>query len=343
MFVTDSEPVFENKTLSAWLEQSFLGRSILFDEAEPKARNAVRQIGTNAIPFLIESARAETSTFQKILSRVSEKQSLVSVPFQDSSDVNHSHNLAVRGFSILGPAGASAVPDLRKLLKSDDFDLRTTAAFCLAQIGPAAAPAVPELSQMLSRNTNSIDVFYAAYALGRMGEAARPAVRALMDAAKRKSAIGEGTVAELAVIRITGQTLDPFLERLKDTSHSREWIGAAGALSILGTDAEPAIPMMLSALQQTNQNIVMVALRNLGIIRRQPDTCIPQIIPFLTSTNVIIRRNAMLVVRRFGSAARPARADVLEHLHDPDFRVRVEATNSLNQIDSQAGDNITVK
>jgi len=177
----------------------------------------------------------------------------------------------------------------------------------------------------------------------RMPEPFKKSFRALMDAAKRKSAIGEGTVAELAVIRITGQTLDPFLERLKDTSHSREWIGAAGALSILGTDAEPAIPMMLSALQQTNQNIVMVALRNLGIIRRQPDTCIPQIIPFLTSTNVIIRRNAMLVVRRFGSAARPARADVLEHLHDPDFRVRVEATNSLNQIDSQAGDNITVK
>src|SRR5258708_1076379 len=56
--VLDPEPSYQGKTLSAWLRQDRAGSLFRpsIEENRTEFKNAIRQIGTNAIPYLLKMA-----------------------------------------------------------------------------------------------------------------------------------------------------------------------------------------------------------------------------------------------------------------------------------------------
>ena len=96
-----------------------------------------------------------------------------------------------------------------------------------------------------------------------------------------------------------------------------------------GAEAEPAVPILLEALQHTNNVIQAHALIVSGMIARQPEQCIPAIVPFLTSANVSDRQKAIRALRDFGTNALPARHAIQGALNDSDPWVRSEAEDVM--------------
>src|SRR5207249_2647819 len=174
-------------------------------------------------------------------------------------------------------AGQEAVPGLLAVLSRSSgtnwevLNLRREAIRALREMGPAARSAIPQLAAF----TND------------------PASPAYLKAE-----------AELALLRIKGESLLPFIERLADTSNA-QWRFTAWLVSGLGTNAEPAIPLLVQALSSTNLAIQSAAIRALGGIHGRPEVSIPALIPLLGSNN-IVRDESIMALGRFGSAARSA-------------------------------------
>ena len=111
----EHEPVYQGKTLTYWLSDFWPGRNPTPEKLE-QDKFAVRQIGTNAIPILLQWISVKDDPFKaKMVTWIS---SHPRVPFRIESGVDK-NMLAVSGFQILGKSqAAAAVPALVEIVKN---------------------------------------------------------------------------------------------------------------------------------------------------------------------------------------------------------------------------------
>jgi len=135
-----TEPAHGGKRLSAWLDE--LSAMTFPGECDPNTRpaQAVRAIGTNAIPWLLHELRAEGSTLKWRFNQLLERQTFIKFRFAGS----HTRlRRACMGFAALGPMAEPAVPALLKLVENKPGYVPSA----LAYVGP---PAIPALQQCLT-------------------------------------------------------------------------------------------------------------------------------------------------------------------------------------------------
>lgn len=84
----EREPVYQGKSLSQWLEEYNQNFLFLNSPIRAQAKSAVGQIGTNALPILLEWTAKKDSILKKELMALAKRQSLVKIHFR-SEDVNH--------------------------------------------------------------------------------------------------------------------------------------------------------------------------------------------------------------------------------------------------------------
>ncbi|HWF18029.1 MAG TPA: HEAT repeat domain-containing protein [Verrucomicrobiae bacterium] len=321
------EPSYQGKTLTGWLEGFYSSM-----QDRPDAINALHHISSNAIPTLLNYVAAKDSRLEKSLLKWNEKHPRMTLPLYPETE---KQELADQGFQILGPDAKSAVPQLIALLKDDDENVRLTAAYCLGCIGDEAKSAVPDLIKEFERE-ESVPPNYnpaAACALGKIGPSARAAIPVLTAGLTNRS---PNLVVQAALINLHAASITPIVEQLKDTTKQAQWIRAMLIARWCGTNASPAIPLFISALNSTNGMVVDTSLVTFGYIHEQPETCIPVIVPFLASKNVWHRFNALESLRMFGKAAKLAVPELIRCLDDPELLLRKTATNALREIDPEA-------
>ncbi len=133
------EPVYQGKRLSKWLEE--IDPNELDDQEVPSnstlAAEAVRQIGTNAVPVLLTMLQTRDSSLMRIWIDISHL-----IPGWSKSFVtdNTIHRRAVLGFKVLGNQAVAAIPRLTVLLENPHSGL--SAARGLIRIGPAGTDAL---------------------------------------------------------------------------------------------------------------------------------------------------------------------------------------------------------
>jgi hypothetical protein len=331
------EPVFEGKPLSVVLDEayghgSFAGRarSAKPDMPRPRAERAVRAMGTKALPVLVEMAGARMSGFRSFVGDIAGDSSMdfLHLPPQEGK-----HGIAVWGMGVLGKEAWPAVPALIRLLGDKDPDVQLTAAQCLARIGPAAAEAVPALIRMLdsgrrAKPYNESLVSIAVYALGEIGPAAGAAASSLEQMTNEFAAV--------ALIKIGRGSFQPFFERLRDISDPGKWTRTAFEVGRMGTNADPAVPLLLAAFQHTNGRIRLVAAMAVGELHRRPDLCLRPLVSLLNSTNKNVRFAALNALGNFGPVAKPVEPEIALCLSDRELEVRKQATNALRLVDPGA-------
>jgi HEAT repeat protein len=123
--------------LSFWLNRLWYAPN----KFDPEAQEAVRQIGTNAIPYLLRLAKPWGSPVKEKASALLPRTFFAKYQTSKSRD----RFLAVYGFTLLGSTARPAVPALMNMLNDDDADIRATAARSLGGIGPGAQDAAPAL------------------------------------------------------------------------------------------------------------------------------------------------------------------------------------------------------
>ncbi|MDB6111320.1 MAG: repeat protein, partial [Pedosphaera sp.] len=201
------EPVYHGKTLSHWLGIYTSPPRNAF--ARREAEDAVRHIGTNAIPTLLRMLRAKDSGFTASLIRSLSRQQLLKIRFTGALERNMQ---AMNAFATLGATAKEAVPELIRIHDQNiSWDSRWATVFALGGIGPAAKEAIPLLLHGMPNADQSIR-FATVRALGQIH-------------------------AEPALV------VPVLTDRLQDGDPEVRVV-AASALGQFGADARPAIPTL---------------------------------------------------------------------------------------------------
>lgn len=156
--VKPSEPdlVYKGKRLTKWLApHPYLeANSSTTRILTPEAEEALRQIGSNAVPTLLRMLRARDSALTVKLMRLVQSQHVIKVEYIPANIWNAS---ALEAFNILGSNGQSAVPELIRIA-SNNFSATSTscAILSLVKVGPAARQAVPYLAQWVTNSDKGL-------------------------------------------------------------------------------------------------------------------------------------------------------------------------------------------
>ena len=147
-------PSYQGRALTSWLQDyanpvhnlqhvSDL-RELNFAQRFKDAEHAVKEIGTNGIPTLLQLLQAKDSGFKRIFFGSGNQFSL----HRYTISAREKRDMAFAGFMILQKEALPAVPQLMALSKHSDPEVRMRAFDCLVIIeSPDLEPLVPVLVQ----------------------------------------------------------------------------------------------------------------------------------------------------------------------------------------------------
>lgn len=265
-----NEPRYGGRYLSAWLQDCCRAKYYSADTDSPwraRAEEAVRHIGTNALPYLLEGLHYERPAW---MNKVSRAAATVRSPRFNLwwAGVLRDHDRGTQasvGFEVLGAQAAPAIPVLIGLL--DDRGSRAPAAI-LGEMGRVALP------QLLSVLTNrSFDVHQradAAWAIECMETNASDTVEVLKGclndepvvAGAAASALPEVTTnRSLFICALTNALVSPSAELRSDL---------LDALGECGAEALPVIDAVRARLVDENVDVRSSATNALMMILDTP-------------------------------------------------------------------------
>jgi len=224
-FLRSPEPAYNGKSLTAWAQQyrsnKWRGGG---GPAAREAEVAIRQIGTNAIPFFLNLIQVRDSALKKKLREVVPRKWHAGLHINDTSgDIRR---IGAHGLAALGTNAPAAVPPLIEIAgHHPDEDARYIAVFALRTLGSAAEPAIPFLIRCL---TNEVRIIRDDAALG------------------------------LGAMQLQPDVVVPALLRYLDSVQTRsgwEVTDAIGALFMFGTNARTAVPMMIKLLDHPDSSV----------------------------------------------------------------------------------------
>lgn len=249
------EPEWNGTSLSTWIRETkgkpHAGKAydVLFMDDAPttnqtEAVKAIRQIGTNALPYLLTWTATEDKYWDGVFGLKALRE-LAAPAFDEllhraeSSDGDINRPRAIIALGSLGPAAAKAAPFLLSELNKGSL----YAAVGLAEIGNPAAEVVPGMVRLLQRERNDWD-------------------RWIWEQREVVKAFGVlGTSASGATDELLAMLKDP------EIANSQDWRVAQLRQSIVETlgqirDARalPALVKLLEEIQEPH-NIYQAALR----------------------------------------------------------------------------------
>jgi len=228
----EKEPEYQGKKLSEWLAEG----PITADQhsaAQEKAMDAVRHMGTNALPYLLRWMRYERPPWR-----------------------NRLYAFLIR-FPNKGPLTVAGRPDV----------LATCAPYGFKSLGAeAAAPAVPDLERLMNdRKAPPIAQARAAWVLANLGSNGLPALLAVItnqaSTAKRVEAIS--LIGGTPACRLgQGPAVPVLIDCLKDRD---VYVAgqAARALGQMGLEPELVVPALASSLKDPRAEVREEAVRAL--------------------------------------------------------------------------------
>jgi HEAT repeat protein len=171
----------------------------------------------------------------------------------------------------------------------------------------------------------------AATALGEIGPSAKSAIPELMTASKSSDSFVAAR-ATAALIKIQEGSVARLLTQLADTD-STNWFEAALVSKYLGTNAELAVPLLVSALQKsTNTGVRQYAVSALGGIARRPSIAVPALVNCIGDRNADIRRDAIDALCNFKEAKPQIVPLLLSCMQDTDNNVWMGAAFGLEDL-----------
>ncbi len=265
-----AEPEYQDKALSEWLAALHADLSDeettaavkqnanpaqLRDQKQSLAQDAIRQIGTNGLPTLLDLVNVGEGNRLSVARRIKSKD--IQKCLRDSQpDFREAvRGMAVEGFGLLGTNAEPAIPQLIKSLHGDS-EGRMEVASILAQMGPKGFAA---LTNEVNGELDGILVL----AIGQKGGSDVQAVTRFLIAALRSSSpVTRGNAAEF----LTGKDASlavPALIHVLDDSQDYAWRAAAISLGTYGPAAKDAVPRLFSLYTNHMDVFVLAALKSL--------------------------------------------------------------------------------
>ncbi len=279
------EPVYQGKPLSSWVDK--VGQIERYNGAPEDAVAAIRAIGSNAVPFLLEW-----------MPHPGAEQPVEGFPDWSDLDI---------AWWALGAEGKSAIPALARIINRpqqtmDDYSVWTESAKAISYLGPdAIVPMLMAATNMQGRH----ELWELLHNFGNLGTNGEPAVPALIHWANDSDYwVRDGVVSALGGIGKRPDLAVPVLTNaLQHDSNSMVRRDAAEALGNFANDSEAVLPELTRALKDPDWQARGGALSGLGKIQNKPEVVVPLIVPFLYDDNNAIQRTAAYALRDLGSEA----------------------------------------
>lgn len=211
----------------------------------------------------------------------------------DPEEIGRTREDAMLALAQIGPAAASAVPVLQRLLREDSCpDLWRRAVSALAAIAtPEAVTTLTESFEHGRRKDREAILF----ALQCQGEPMRSALPALLSVVARRPHDEVGDEVFLAAVdfgRDAVNDLTPYLQSPIPENRRR----AAWTLSRLGPEAIDAVTHLSDALQDETAYVRFWAVKALGSIGPDASQAISLLLPMLDDTDPNVRWAAVLAI-----------------------------------------------
>jgi N-acetylneuraminic acid mutarotase/HEAT repeat protein len=258
-FARSAEPTYQGKPLSEWLlalqrnapTEEVSEEMQKQDQSDPdaleKARerlrkrneDALRQMGKNALPTLLEMLGATSDNFTNVVGKLQAREFRQGW-WSDDSHVDDLRSLAIEGFEVLGTNAESAVPQLTKLFHNAETSFE--AARALTRVGPKG------LSVLTNALNNPKDPSRGA-AIWWLREAS-------VDATTRDSLLiprlgdKDDVNRHNAAIFLAGKdpaAIPALIKMLDEDTNYLAVSGAAEALAKFGAAAKDAVPRLFSS------------------------------------------------------------------------------------------------
>jgi HEAT repeat protein len=255
----DTEPSYRGTTLTQWLalyQRTWISTLTVRVEGQPattgeeerrqaaehaEAEEAVRKIGTNALPFLLKW-----------------------IGQGQNADKQDQASTAITGFSILGPQAKAAIPDLTQVMMETNKPFASIDAIrALGCLGPDALP----LILTVVSNSQTFSFAYGQVALqsiltmGSRGTDIRPAVPVLIQRLRERGEMTELAMETLLELQVEPDVTIPAVAECLHDSDYRIRQRAAECLATARPQARSAVPALVKALNDP-QIYVRIAATN---------------------------------------------------------------------------------
>ena len=254
-----TEPSYNGKPLSEWLLILKIGQTSTGERVEtPVAEEAIRQMGTNAIPTLLDILGATSGNKERVLGRAKSKGFRdmfhnKNVPLDDLRDT------AVQGFGILGTNAVSAIPQINKLFR--DWETCSPAAQALAELGSEGCAALTNGLHNPNADIRGVTI----WAIGEKSSIDSNTITRLMI-----SCLNDPQNREDAARYLGGKdpavAIPALIPLLDEDTNFPVIEGASRALSSYGAAAEVTIPKLLSIYTNAVVQKDRQAARSWGIM-----------------------------------------------------------------------------
>ena len=296
------EPLYQGKTLSYWVTRA--GRVEEYNGAPEDAVAAIRAIGPNAVPFLLEwmphrkpQRPVFAERFSQLFSRWFSNPNTKQGPSWDCVEI---------AWWALGSDGRTAIPTLARIMNQprrtmDDYSVWTESAEAISYLGPDAI--IPMLTVATNMHGQH-ELWELLHNFQNLGTNGAPAVPALIHWAHDPDYwVRDGVVSALGGIGQRPDLAVPILLTALHDSNSMVRRDAAEALGAFANDSETVLPQLIKTLNDSDWEARGGALTGLGKIRNRPETVVPLIVPYLFNNNPVIQRSAAYALRDLGSEA----------------------------------------
>jgi hypothetical protein len=241
-----TEPVYNGRSLSSWLDQHYrLTTKPLNSAAETELRNqsehAIYMLGTNAIPHLMAGLKMKDSGLSSRLARLVNRLPLFKIHMKTASE---SRGESVKGFQALGPQRELASLELERLLNESADPSVTRSIFnILSNFGnESAIPVLVRLSQH-------------------------------HDPEMRKE-----IMINLGYRRVATNAVLPVLLRGLHDHNPDVRSAAAFALGKFADESASVVPALLEALQDADSSVQGNAAQSLGDFGEKAKLAIPALV-----------------------------------------------------------------
>jgi HEAT repeat protein len=265
----ESEPEYQGKKLSEWLQPQ---PSNVPDQTPPEVIEAVRAIGTNALPCLVKWISFDGARIQSIHDRLPRWIRSTRIPryfLGMRRSVNAGH--ASDAFGILGASASPAVPDLVAMLRQPCSFVKTyNVTSALAAIGRPAL--VPILEILADKQSSSLTRSYICGMLSNMAE---------------KRELGPAIA-----------TAVPVLAQCAKQTNLWVVLNSANALGSIGTDPDVSVPALITAARFPDARVQRSALHALGQFGTNANASLPIVIQALNDPDTWTRTVARVAAER---------------------------------------------
>jgi hypothetical protein len=268
------DPVCEGKRLSQWLAIWCTARERFSVDEQKRPEDAIRHLGTNAVPSLLiwmdyETPLARHPLLAKLFGCLP-KSVMFSSPVQRALDTRKQERLAqsaMDALQLLGPDANCAIPELaRRVTTSRPRSGRDRALVALTRFGQ---PAVPTIALALRDETMA--ELWTAGCLRNLGTNAKPLVPVIVqNLLHTNPQVVRWNAYFLGELKLDPDLAVPALvERLTDAHREVRWT-AADSLGEFGPLSASGLAALTNALVDPDRDVRHSAARAISEITRGP-------------------------------------------------------------------------